>query len=160
MTMHRDVLAAAIMRATDASTFAAELEADAILDELALYGWRLTDVADLAEQARARRDDPTTSRTAADSIDNLTARQSAVLFALYEMGPGTDADLVTRYAGLTERFGDGIYPPQSPQSIRSRRAELHAADHVVNTGDHGLSDYGRPAVIWSAADDRVQGALG
>ncbi len=154
MTLHRDVLAAAIMRATDASAFAAEVEADAILDELALYGWRLTDVADLAEQARARRTDPDTSRTAADSVDDLNARQSAVLFALYELGPGTDAELVARYPGLVERFPD-VYPQQSPQSIRSRRAELVAVGHVIDTGEHGLSDYGRPAVVWAAADATI-----
>lgn len=160
MTLHRDVMAAAIHRACPGTApWAAVAEAEAILDELARYGWRLTDVADRSEQARARRTDPDTSRTAADSIDDLNARQSAVLFALYELGPGTDAELVARYPGLVERFPD-VYPHQSPQSIRSRRAELVAADHVIDTGERGLSDYGRPAVIWSAADDRVQGALG
>lgn len=159
MTLHRDVLAAAIVRASDASAFAAEIEADAILDELARYGWRLTDCGDRAEQARARRTDPDTSRTAADSIDDLNARQSAILFAIYELGPGTDAELAARYPGLVERFPD-VYPPQSPQSIRSRRAELVAGGHVIDTGEKGRSEYGRDAIIWAAADARVGGALG
>ena len=153
MTLHRDVLAAAIMRATDASAFAAEIEADAILDELARYGWRLTDVADRVEQARARRTDPDTSRAAADSVDDLNDRQSAVLFALYELGESTDAEIAARYPGLVERFPD-VYPPQSPASLRTRRSEL-VPRYVVDTGEVGLSDYGRPSIIWAASDARV-----
>ena len=159
MSLHRDVLAAAIMRATDASPFAAELEADAILDELARHGWRLTDVADRAEQARARRTDPDTSRTAAESVDDLNARQSAVLFALYELGESTDAEIAARYPGLVERFPD-VYPPQSPASLRTRRSELHSVGHVIDTGRVGLSEYGRPAIVWAAADDRVRATSG
>ena len=160
MTLHRDVLAAAIMRATDASAFAAEIEAEAILDELARYGWRLTDVADRVEQARARRTDPDTSRAAADSVDDLTSRQAGVLHALFERGPMTDAQLVEVYDGLRERFGDDLYPPQAPQGIRTRRSELVAAGHVIDTGEVGLSDYGRPAIVWAAADARVRATSG
>lgn len=150
MTLHADVLAAAICRATSASAVTARLEAEAILDELARFGWRLTDVADLAEQARARKADPDTSRVAADSIDNLSARHAGVLHALYEHGPLTDGDLCARYPGLTERFGADLYPPQSPASLRSRRAELVAAGHVEPTGDQGISEHGRPCNVWRA----------
>lgn len=157
MSLHRDVLAAAIMRATSASAFIAATEAEAILDELARHGWRITDVADRAEQARARHSDRATSKAAADAIDDLTDRQVAVLYALFEQGPGTDGDIADRYDGLRERFGD-IYPLQSPQSLRSRRAELTAAGHVVDTGERGLSEYGRPCTIWAAADATIGSA--
>lgn len=159
MTLHRDVLAAAIMRATSASAFIAATEAEAILDELARYGWVLSDVAPPVEQARARRSDPDTSRTAADSVDDLNTRQSAVLFALYELGESTDAEIAARYPGLVERFPD-VYPPQSPASLRTRRSELHSVGHVIDTGRVGLSEYGRPAIVWAAADDRVRATSG
>lgn len=159
MSLHRDVMAAALVRATGCSAFAARIEAEDILDALASAGWRLTDVADRAEQARARRTDPDTSRTAADSVDDLNARQSAVLFALYELGESTDAEIAARYPGLVERFPD-VYPPQSPASLRTRRSELMAAGHVIDTGRVGLSEYGRPAIVWAAADDRVRATSG
>lgn len=151
MTLHRDVLAAAIMRATGASAFAAEIEADAILDELARYGWVLSDVADRAEQARARRTDPDTSRTAADSVDDLNARQSAVLFAYFERGPRlTDFELEEMYPALTERLGPGLYPPQTNQSLRSRRAELVRGGLIRATDERRPTETGHLATVWEA----------
>lgn len=158
MSLHRDVLAEAISRACPGTALVtAAREAEDILDELHRMGWHLSDVADRAEQARARRTDPDTSRTAADSVDDLTSRQSAVLFALYELGESTDADIAARYPGLVERFPD-VYPPQSPASLRTRRSELVAADHVIDTGRVGVSEYGRPAIVWAAADATIGSA--
>lgn len=160
MILHRDVMAEAISRACLGIPQATAIrEAEDILDALASMGWRLTDVADRAEQARARRTDPDTSRTAAESVTDLTDRQSAVLFALYELGESTDAEIAARYPGLVERFPD-VYPPQSPASLRTRRSELHSAGHVIVTGRVGLSEYGRPAIVWAAADARVRATSG
>lgn len=149
MTLHRDVLAAAIRRASGTAERTALVEADAILDELARFGWRLTDVA-LPQEAKARTGARTTSRLAAETIDDMSARHAGVLQCLWEIGPATDGEIVARYQGLVERFGPDIYPPQSPASIRSRRAELVAAGHVRATGEQDLSEHGRPCNIWQA----------
>lgn len=151
MTLHRDVLTAAIMRATDASAFAAEIEADAILDELARYGWALSDVAPPVEQARARRSDPATSRAAADSVDDLGPRQAGVMHAYYERGPRlTDTELVEVYGSLTERFGPDLYPHQTDQSLRSRRAELVRGGWIRATDERRPTETGHSAIVWEA----------
>ena len=151
MSLHRDVLAAAIERCNPGMLPGmAQLEAEDLLDALAVNGWHLSDVDDMADRARARGSDPATSRTAADSIDDLSDRQSAVLFCLFEHGPMTDADMASSYPGLVERFPD-LYPPQSPQSLRSRRSELVRAGHVIDSGQVGRSEYGRECIIWKAS---------
>lgn len=146
-----DALTAAVHACDpDAGEWAARVEAAAIADHLAAAGWQLVPVGTVPTEARARRTDPSTSRAAAESIDDLTERQTGVLHALWEIGPCTDATLAERYDGLRERFGDDLYPPQTPQSLRSRRHELVEGGWVAPTGETGVSDTGRPAKVWRA----------
>lgn len=152
MSLHRDVLAEAISRACPGTALVtAAREAEDILDELHRMGWHLSDVADRVEQARARRTDPDTSRTAAESVDDLNARQSAVLFAYFERGPRlTDFELEEMYPALTERLGPGLYPPQTNQSLRSRRAELVRGGLIRATDERRPTETGHLATVWEA----------
>lgn len=160
MSLQAQVLTAAIRQIhPGTSEWVARTEADDILDALAAVGWRLTDTAEITDRARARRSDPDTSRMAADSIDDLSERHAGVLFCLYEIGEATDGEIARRYPGLVERFPE-VYVPQTEQSLRSRRAELVAAGHVVDTGRRGVSEHGRPCAIWAAADATIGSALG
>ena len=76
--------------------------------------------APIFDYPKARWSDPTTSREAAESIsfDKLTRTQELVLFAFRALGPSTDEELVRAFR---ERWPSCRV---SPQSIRSRRAEL------------------------------------
>jgi len=106
--------------------------------------------------AYARNTDPETSHEAADSIADLTARQREVLYVMskYRVGKVADHVLVEDHVLRTE---------QSPQSIRSRRAELVKAGLVdraelvkaglvEHTGDYVKTVSGRRARVWAVTD--------
>ena len=97
--------------------------------------------------AAARRTDPETSHEAAESIRDLTERQWAVLASLDSHGEMADHVLVEYYGfrvpGVVE---------QSPQSIRSRRAELVKAGLVEHTGEYVKTYSGRRARVWAVTD--------
>ena len=98
--------------------------------------------------ARARITDPTTSHSAAASVEGITETQ-AVILRLLEV-PGTDTDLVNRYhqAWFTER---DTVPRASDSGIRSRRAELVALGLVKDSGERALTPSGRQAIVWVTA---------
>lgn len=86
------------------------------------------------EHAHARRTDPTTSHEAAARVQ-VTQTQHRVLACLIK-GPATDDEIVARFRD---------YWPEdktSPQSIRSRRAELVVKGLVLHDGTFGVSDLG------------------
>jgi hypothetical protein len=98
----------------------------------------------LIDVPRARnqwnRADPETSFAAARSIDEkkLTGTQKLVLWAL-KQGPAIDEQIVYRIREHTR---------VSPQSIRSRRAELVRRGLVVDSGKRRRTQYGQEATVW------------
>ena len=101
--------------------------------------------------AHARNTDPETSHEAAESIDNLTERQTAVLVILEEFGGQlADHELVRQY----EKHGSWYsVPKQTPQSIRSRRSELVKRGLVDHwPGNFVKTESGRRARVWAVTD--------
>lgn len=98
--------------------------------------------------AHARRTDPDTSHAAAQSIDNLTARQAAVLACFRHSAACvglTDHELVTLYRHTPDA------PEQSSSGLRTRRAELAARGLVMDSGKRRKLRTGRTAIVWKAA---------
>jgi hypothetical protein len=97
----------------------------------------------------ARRTDPKTSHDAAESVQNITATQQAILEICHK--PITDHTLVAYYKNLADQ---GIVPRASESGIRSRRAELVAKGLVVDSGKRAPTYSGRSQIIWQAHDYR------
>lgn len=99
--------------------------------------------------------------TASSEIGNLTDRQWAVWWLLSHRGPLTDEGLVEAYerlsgstiAPFSNPTAGRILPPQTPQSIRSRRAELVRAGHVTKTSERRPTSNGGTAAVWVARSD-------
>jgi hypothetical protein len=99
-----------------------------------------SDQLTLVPKARARREDPWTSHLAADGVD-VTKGQAIVLMA-FMRGPATDDELVDRIAH---------YWPEiqiTPQSVRSRRAELVRKKMVEDSGEVGVTHNGGRSKVW------------
>jgi hypothetical protein len=123
-------------------------EAQRLLDALGAIGWHIAkDIALPSEAPAGRRE---TSRKAAESIRDLSDRQWAVWWSLGSRGPLTDEELIERYGWMREQFN---LPPQTPQSIRTRRAELVRAGHVVDSGERRPTKSNRMATVWRAVGD-------
>jgi hypothetical protein len=97
----------------------------------------------IQEKARRRRHDPETSLWAAQGID-VTATQALVLSAFIN-GEATDDQL---YERICHYWPD---KKVTPQSVRSRRAELVSKGLVKWTGSHGISANGGKARVWGRA---------
>jgi hypothetical protein len=84
--------------------------------------------------------DPETSRRAAESITptKLSGTQGLVLWVL-KQGPAIDEQIIYRIREHTR---------VSPQSIRSRRAELVRRGLVVDSGKRRRTQYGQQATVW------------
>lgn len=95
---------------------------------------------------RARNTDPTTSHAAAASVtlETLTWMQALVLQTLNTHGPLTDEQLCMRIAADQQE-------PVSVSGVRTRRSELAAAGHVIDTGDRQPTRAGRQAIVWGLA---------
>lgn len=91
---------------------------------------------------RARNTDPKTSHDAADKVADVSLTQSFILQALKR--PRTDTELVEVYRKLKRA------PRASESGIRSRRAELVAKGLVVDSGNRGLTEFNRQAIVWAA----------
>lgn len=91
----------------------------------------------------ARTLDPSTSHEAAASVSNLTETKAYILKALNH--PRTDVDLVQAYRNMTGA------PMASDSGIRSRRAELVASGHIVDSGARVKLPSGRSAIVWARA---------
>lgn len=92
-------------------------------------------------EAKARRNDPETSKEAAETV-NVSRDRKAVLFALYMNVEATDNDI--SYYLDHPMFDDEHMPHGTAQSLRSRRAELMRDGLVdVVTYDGGTPVYGR-----------------
>lgn len=98
--------------------------------------------------AVARRTDPDTSHAAAASIENLNARQAAVLACFRHSAACvglTDDDLRRLYDSLL------IGPKQTDSSLRTRRSELVRSGLVIDSGRRRQLPTGRTAIVWKAA---------
>jgi hypothetical protein len=95
---------------------------------------------------RARRDDPETSKRAADSIplERLTRTQELVLAGL-TLAPATDEELIARFRSRWSACR------VSEQSIRSRRAELVRQGLVVDSGARRLTKHRQKSTVWQVA---------
>jgi hypothetical protein len=91
----------------------------------------------------ARHTDPSTSHSAAESVENLTMTQEYILVSLVR--PGTDVDLIQRYNNSKHA------PRASESGIRSRRAELVKLGLVQDTGLRTRLASGRQAIVWQVA---------
>lgn len=91
----------------------------------------------------ARTLDPSTSHQAAASVSNLTEVKKAILDFLQTAM--TDEQLV--------RHIHFIFGPKfaTPQSIRSRRAELVRDGFVEDSGGREVMSSGRNAIMWVKA---------
>ena len=86
----------------------------------------------------------------AEQTDARTSAVQAVILGRFaECGPMTDDALVQAYDRARATHPD--IPKASPQSIRSRRAELHHRGIIRATNLPGVSAYGRPATVWALA---------
>ena len=92
----------------------------------------------MAKSANARWTDPETSHLAAESVENITAVQGHIL-TLLDKQPMSDDMLVALYRRE---------PIPTPQSIRSRRAELVQQGLVEHTGTFVTMVSGRQARVW------------
>lgn len=98
----------------------------------------------------ARTNDPDTSHAAARSAANPSEVQQRILEVLRaQTDPRglTDDDLYAAYARRALRNGWSV---PTPQSIRSRRAELGKRGSVRFSGHHGRTDTGGKAQRWVA----------
>lgn len=75
----------------------------------------------------------------------ITAVQSAIMRVFRERGPMTLDALADAYAATPN------LPAASPQSIRSRAAELKRRGILATTNIEGHSNYGRPATVLALA---------
>lgn len=96
----------------------------------------------LFDVPRKRWSDPETSRQAAESVSlsKVSDLQRRILAALIR--PLTDEQLIARIREL--------WPDQrvSPQSVRSRRAELVRRGLVADSGLRRPTQYGSTATVW------------
>jgi hypothetical protein len=100
--------------------------------------------------AIARLTDPSTSHRAAESVQNITATQAAILKLLAGF-PMTDEELIHYYNQQVRMGADSHdFPRASESGIRSRRAELVRKGLVYDTGSRARISTGRNAIVWMA----------
>jgi hypothetical protein len=103
-------------------------------------------------EARARSTDPDTSHDAARSIGSLRLNEvREAILALLRVRPLADWMLVEFY------LMDASLPKQSPQSIRSRRADLVRMGLVEKDGTAPHPETGRRHTLWRATPAGASG---
>jgi hypothetical protein len=105
-----------------------------------------------APMPAARSTDPDTSHAAARSAYNPTEVQAHLLAIIRVSAPAgskglTDDEIYPKYIEAARRHG-WAFP--SPQSLRSRRAELVRADQVRHSGEYGHTIRRRQSRRWAA----------
>lgn len=100
--------------------------------------------------AFARATDPLTSHQAAESVQNISATQSAIL-NLLQINSMTDEDLVYFYKQQIAIGADRRdFPLASESGLRSRRADLVKMGLVKDSGERVRLVSGRNAIVWQA----------
>lgn len=92
--------------------------------------------------AHARRNDPSTSKEAADSVRRIKESQQHILDVLKAWGPQTDEEIYARLMAAG-RF------KISPSGARTRRSELVADGRVKDSGAKAFTKSNRRTIIWS-----------
>ena len=92
----------------------------------------------------ARLTDPDTSHAAADSVTNLTEKQSHVYWILKHHGPMTDQT-------LTDLHRVRGFPRQSESGLRTRRHELVEMGLIRDSQRRERLASGRQAIVWEVA---------
>lgn len=108
-------------------------------------------------KARARHGDPSESHDAAATItgDKMTNAMGAVLTALWRATPHiTDEELCELYGSLSHENHER-FPMQTPQSVRSRRAQLVRLGYVEATGKRQNAN-GNRCSTWDLTSAGVQ----
>jgi len=100
------------------------------------------------QTARARSTDAATSHGAAASVKDITKVQARVLALFHYLGDLCDHEIIHHYNLMVEA---GDYPPATPQSIRSRRAELVALGRIQATRRVAYTIHGRRTTVWAVA---------
>ena len=104
----------------------------------------------MTTRARAMALDATSVEASAlQTVDRVSAVQLAIIGILAERGPLTDDALADAYHARTVTHPD--VPRATPQSVRSRRADLGKRGIVRATTIPGTSRYGNPATVWALA---------
>jgi len=108
--------------------------------------------------AKARAKDPESSRDAARQASNkLRESQEAVLRLFRVMGEMSDEQLVAEY---TARMGTypGLYPPQTPSGLRTRRHELVLREKISYTGrrDDSVAERRVKPRIWRLSSQEMR----
>lgn len=99
----------------------------------------------------ARRNDPSTSHLAADSVRNVTETHRRILDLLAAFGDDHDEGLLSTWELMADRE-EGWYPI-SPSGLRSRRAELVKCGLVVDSGVKANTKSGRSTIVWTITDE-------
>lgn len=100
--------------------------------------------------AKARPKDPESSHEAARQASNkLRDSQESVLRLFRVMGEMSDEQLVEEYTAAMGTY-PGLYPPQTPSGLRTRRHELVLCEKIVYTGrrDESVADRRVKPRIW------------
>lgn len=84
--------------------------------------------------------------------ERVTTVQIVILDILRDRAR-TDEAIVDEYERRAAEFPS--VPRATPQSIRSRRAELVAKGHVIATGHVGFTRYGNKATVWALSIGRA-----
>jgi hypothetical protein len=92
-------------------------------------------------RAKARITDPETSHEAADSVKDTTITQEKILQLFKKYKKLTDTQVETLYYETYKVY-------QTPQSLRSRRAELVQKGRIEFAEEWGVSPTGRRARVW------------
>lgn len=104
----------------------------------------------LPDEAHARRADPVTSHEAAASIEDMRPRQRDVYQVVLLLGrPVTHEEIGAAHRGMR-------LPKQTPQSIRSRCAELVEAGWIVAHDRAGVTENGGRATRWITTSQRAE----
>lgn len=98
-----------------------------------------------SNKPRARSTDPYTSHEAAESVDNVSDVQLAILRLFARLGPFSDHGLVHTYQSFTN---SGRVPKASESGIRTRRKELQRMRLIEDNGGWVRLESGRKAILW------------
>lgn len=85
--------------------------------------------------------DPSTSHAAEKSVSRLAESYRIILDLFRTYGPMNDEQLVQRWKSNSSKYA-------ADSGIRSRRAELVAADRLEDSGERIKMQSGRMSIVW------------
>lgn len=113
------------------------------------------DSIDDAITAHAHAGDHETSHRAARSVTGMSEKRSALLRCFMHAGiPMSDEQAAEAYESNRTAWA---WPEQSASGLRTRRAELVQLGHLIDSGQLGVTDAGRPCILWRLAPAAASG---